>query len=137
MDAVAALSSVDWPAVVAAAAASFVLGALWYGPFFGAAWQDLVGLDEEELDKTHVPLLFGAAFLLELVAAGVLALFLGPEAGALLGLAAGGSVGVFWVAPAVGVIYLFERRPFLHWVIDAGYQVMGFLVMGGVLGLWP
>jgi hypothetical protein len=37
----------------------------------------------------------------------------------------------------LGVIYLFEQRPFKLWLIDAGYQVVNFAAMGAVIGAWP
>jgi len=52
-------------------------------------------------------------------------------------IAAASAVGVCWVAPALGVVYLFEQRSFAHWAVNAGYQVVAFTLMGVVLGLWP
>lgn len=34
---------VNWPAVIAAIVANFILGSLWYGPLFGKTWARLVG----------------------------------------------------------------------------------------------
>jgi hypothetical protein len=46
-------------------------------------------------------------------------------------------VGLIFVAPALGVIYLFESRPLKLWLINAGYQVVNATAMGTVLGVWP
>jgi hypothetical protein len=43
----------------------------------------------------------------------------------------------FFIAPALGVIYLFEQRPFKLWLINAGYQIVNFSAMGAVIGAWP
>ena len=53
------------------------------------------------------------------------------------GLHTGVFTGFFFVATALGVIYLFEQRPFKLWCINAGYQVVNFGVMGTILGVWP
>jgi hypothetical protein len=44
---------------------------------------------------------------------------------------------VLFIAPALGVIYLFESRPLSLWLINAGYQVVNAVAMGAVLGYWP
>ena len=46
------------------------------------------------------------------------------------------ATGLGWVAMSLGVIYLFEPRPFKLWLINSGYQVLTYTVMGGILGAW-
>lgn len=130
------LSTINWLAVLAAAISSFIIGGLWYGPLLGKAWMRAAGVGEETLKQGSQGMIFGVSFALQLVAAAVLALFIGPEADLAFGLAAGGAVGLFWVSTAFGVVYLFERRPLGHWAINSGYQVLAFLVMGAILGAW-
>ena len=130
------IGAINWLAVVAAAVATFLLGGLWYGPLLGKRWMAVSGVSEPEL-AGGTGRIFGLSFVLQLIAAAVLALFIGPEASVGFALAAAGAVGLFWVAPAFGVVYLFERRPLGHWGINAGYHVLSFLIMGLVLGLWP
>lgn len=136
MDLETVIGIIPWAGVLVAAAATFVLGGLWYGPLFGERWSELTGVTAEDRAKGETPRIFASAFVLQLLAALVLAPFLGPDATLTTGLAAGGAVGLFWVGTAIGVVYLFEGRSFLHWFIDAGYHVLGFLVMGGILGAW-
>lgn len=135
MDPATAFSSINWLAVIVAAIATFVLGGLWYGPLFGKSWQRAAGVSDEAA-KGGAGKIFGVSFVMELVAATVLAMFIGPGAGVAAGLFAGGSVGLFWVATAFAVVYLFERRPAAHWLVNAGYQVVAFFLMGGILGAW-
>jgi hypothetical protein len=52
--------------------------------------------------------LTGWPFVLQLVAAVVLAMFIGADATFSFAFLAAASVGLFWVAPAFGVVYLFE-----------------------------
>jgi hypothetical protein len=52
------------------------------------------------------------------------------------GMTAGALAGAGWVAAALGVTYLFERRPLALFLINAGYQIVAFVVMGAILGAW-
>jgi len=131
-----AMGSIHWLAVLVAAVATFVLGGLWYGPLFQTRWMAAAGVTPERLRQGSVGRIFGVAFVLQLVAAFVLAMFIGPEASLAVGTAAGLAVGLFWVAASLGVIYLYERRPLAHWAINAGYQVLAYTVMGAILGIW-
>lgn len=128
--------TLNWLAIVAAAASSFVIGGLWYGPLFGKAWMRASGMTEEKAAQGRMGMIFGLSFVLELVAAVVLAMFIGAEASIGFAVAAGASVGLFWVAPAFGVVYLFEQRPLAQWALNAGYHVVAFTVMGVILGVW-
>lgn len=130
------MATVNWLAVLAAAAASFVLGGLWYGPLFGGTWMRVSGVTEEQLGGGGAGRIFGVSFVLQVVAAAVLAMFIGPDAGFAFAVAAAGSVGLCWVATSLGVIYLFERRPLAHWLVNGGYVVVAFLLMGVILGAW-
>lgn len=129
-------SAINWLAVVLAAVSSFIIGGIWYGPLFGKVWMRSSGMTEELAKKANMGMIFGLSFVLQLVAAAVLAMFIGPDATFSFALFAAGAVGIFWVAPAFGVVYLFEHRPFAHWVVNAGYHIVAFLVMGAILGLW-
>jgi hypothetical protein len=49
---------------------------------------------------------------------------------------AGALVGLCWVGTSFGITYLFERKPFILFAINAGYHLVTFTVMGTILGLW-
>ncbi len=133
----AALATIDWLAVLTAAVATFLIGGLWYGPLFGRRWMAASGVGEERLREGGRGRIFGVAFLLQLVAAAVLALFVPTQTTVGTGALAGFAVGLFWVATSLGVIYLYERRPLAHWAVNAGYQMIAYAVMGAILGAWP
>ena len=123
-------------AVIAAAVATFILGGLWYSPaLFGKAWQREAGVSDEQLRTSNKGLIFGVAFLLSLIAAYVFALFLGPRPPVSLGLGAGFSAGLCWVAASFGISYLFERRSFKLF-INGGYHTLQFTIIGLLLALW-
>ncbi len=124
-------------AVLAAAVATFVLGGLWYSPaLFGKAWQREAGVTDEQMRTSNKARVFGLAFILSLVAAVVFALFLGPRPPMSLGLGAGFSAGLCWVAASFGINYLFEQRSFKLWLINAGYHTLQFTIIGVILALW-
>lgn len=131
------MGTLNWLAVGAAAVSSFVIGGLWYGPVFGKEWMRATGITEEQAARASTGKIFGVSLLLQLVAAAVLAMFIGAEATVGFAVAAGASVGVFWIAPALGVVYLFEQRSFVHWAVNAGYHAVAFTVMGLILGVCP
>jgi hypothetical protein len=132
------LADVNWLAVVVATVLAFALGALWYSKaLFGTAWMQEIGLTEEAINNANMARTFGLTFVLQLLSAAALSALLGDDSGWLDGLHTGLWVGVFWVATAYGVTYLFEQRPLRLWLINAGYYVVWFAITGVVIGAWP
>ena len=130
------MPALNWFAVVVAAVATFVLGGVWYSPaLFYKPWLRLNAFDEEMLKRGNQAFIFGGSFVLQLVAVVNLAAF---TAGHDLGfvVAASAAVGIGWVATAFGVTYLFERRPFALFAINAGYHIVSYVMIGVILGLW-
>lgn len=132
------MPEVNLLAVLAAAAASFLLGGLWYSPvLFARAWQREAGVTDAQLQNANMGLIFGLAFVLSLVAAFVFAVFLGPRPPLALGLGAGASAGLCWVASSFGINYLFERKSLKLFLINGGYHTLQFTIIGLILALWP
>ena len=52
------------------------------------------------------------------------------------GLTAGALAGIGWVAASFGITYLFERKSMKLFLVNAGYQAVTYIVMGGILGVW-
>jgi hypothetical protein len=131
------MPEVNYLAVIAAAVATFVLGGLWYSPaLFGKVWRREAGVTEEQMKNANMAKVFGLAFVLSLIAAWVFALFLGPRPPMALGLGAGFSAGLCWVAASFGINYLFERKSFKLWLINGGYHTLQFTIVGLILALW-
>ncbi|MFQ5529989.1 MAG: DUF1761 domain-containing protein [Gemmatimonadota bacterium] len=126
--------SINGLAVLAAASSALLLAGLWYGPLFGQPAERLSNAEHAETPGRWRPL--WGTFLLQIAAAAVLAMFVGPDAGLAFGTWFGFSAGFFWVGTALGVVYLFERRSVTHWAVNAGYQVLAFTLMGAILGAW-
>lgn len=130
------VGSINWLAVLAATVSAFVLGGVWYGPLLGKAWQKANGLSDEDIARSNMAVIYGGAFLLTLLAAVSLALFIGKNSDWSFGLFAGTMTGVFFVSTFLGVLYLFERKPLSLFWINAGYCSLTFAIMGVILGAW-
>lgn len=124
-------------ALLVAALCGFVIGGLWYGPLFQKPWMAASGMSFEQGRKQNVPLVFGTTYVLNVVIAFGIAMLAGRGHGVLWTAHAGFFASLIFIAPALGVIYLFESRPLKHWLINAGYQVVNATAMGAVLGAWP
>jgi hypothetical protein len=125
------MPQVSLVATLVATVAGFVLGALWYGPLFGTAWMAARGVSGDELQRRVNPgVAYGVTFVLGLVASFVFGMFLGPHPSLALGLGAGASAGVCWVATALATNYLFEGRPASLSFINGGFHAVRFTLIG-------
>jgi hypothetical protein len=131
------MDHIDWLGIVLGALAFFAVGAVWYTVLFGKAWQAAVGLSDEQLKTgANMPLIFGACLLLELLVSltvGHLYAATAPSDRAKLMMSVGLAVGV--MAPAIGICYLYMRKPLKLFLIDAGHFVVGMAAVGGVFVL--
>ncbi len=127
------MPDINWLAVFAAAASSFVLGGVWYS-VLGNAWLKAAGLTKERAMAGNKALIFGGSFVLALISAATFAIFLGPDLDAATGALHGLTAGLCWVAASYGISYLFEMRPLSLWLINGGYHTLQFTVIGAILG---
>jgi hypothetical protein len=126
-------------AVLAGFVVQFVLGFLWYGPFFGAPWMDMVGLDMVTIEAnppgagvwiTNVVASGAAMYLLAwiFVKMNVNTLLKGLFWGALLGF-----VFVLLDSMRTG---MYNGDPYgLAW-ITGGFSMTGLALGGLILGGW-
>jgi hypothetical protein len=127
----------NFAAIFVAALMSFAIGGLWYSPLlFARAWMKEAGLTEQQTQEAPMGRIFGLAAVASLVMAFNLAAFIGPKASLGFGLFAGAAAAIGWVAMSLGVIYLFEQRSLKLWLINSGYQVIAYTLMGGLIGVW-
>jgi Protein of unknown function (DUF1761) len=130
-------ATVNYIAALVAALAGFVIGWIWYGPLFQKPWMQLTGMTKEKGAQSSMALTMGTAYLLNLISGIGLSMLIGRSGGWLTGLHTGLMVGVFFVATALGVIYLFEQRPLKLYFINAGYQLVNLAAIGTIIGVWP
>ena len=125
-------------AVFVCAVMSLVIGAVWWSPLlFSKAWQKENGLTDEQLAGANLPKTFGLTFLLAWLMSYNLAFFLGAHGTTWQwGLIAGLLTGVGWVAAMFIVIAIFEQRSLKYILINCGYIIVYFAVIGFILGIW-
>lgn len=126
-----------WSQIVAALA-MFGLGALWYSPkMFAKPWMELTGLKDKEMRstaKTKMAMMYSGALFASFVAASALKMvMLAMNAQTLFsGIVVGLMVGLAFVFTSFSTAYGFSGRPRKLLLIDAGYQVAGFVLMGAI-----
>lgn len=129
---------VNWLAVAVAVIAAFAVGMVWYSPIlFGKIWQREAKLTDADIAAGNMVLIFGTTAVMAAVAAVLFAAHLGPEPELSDSVLFGLIVGAGWVATSFATGYLFERRSFTLWLINAGYNVALFLAIGLIIGVWP
>lgn len=123
-------------AILAAAVSAFVVGGLWYSPvLFGNAWKR-ANLFKDDPGPAGAKV-FIVSFVLTLVMAVNLAMFLNdPKTTVAWGAAAGFLAGFGWAAMGIGIVALFERRPWTYTVINGGYLTVALVIMGAIIGAW-
>jgi len=131
----------NYLAVVVAAVAYWVLGAIWFGVVFGRQWLQL-----EHIPPEQVAAMKGAAaafpyimsFVLNLIIAFVLAQLCAWRNATTA--ARGASLGVLlWIGIIGPVTYttnMYEMRPLNLFLLNEGYVLVGLFLMGAILGAW-
>jgi hypothetical protein len=123
--------------VVAATAAGYVLGAIWYAPpVFGNRWMAALGKTKEQLGSPARAM--GLTLITCLISAWVLAVIL-ARAG--VGSAMGGAVAGVGVGLGVYGLNLYSDSLFAGIslrliLIQAGYRASQYALMGAILGAW-
>jgi hypothetical protein len=129
-------------AVLVAALATFLVGALWYTALFGKRWQQLQGFTEERMKEMQAirppPVFFSILLACYLVLAVVVAILAG-----LTGVtsAAGGMVlgVILWVGPTAALKMTDHNasfKPHALFAIDGGFQLVALLITGAIIGAW-
>ena len=134
------MPQVNYVAVLVAAFAAFILGWAWYSPLlFSKAWraENSLMMEKHKTQPPRMGRLLSTAFVTATIAAYAMAVLLVPlqHHSLEIGLRRGFAAGVCWLATAFGSNYTFEGKSLRHWMIDAGYYVVQFTLMGVILGL--
>lgn len=125
-------------AVIVAAVSTFILGGLWWSPLmFEKAWKRENNFTDEFLKKGNMPKIFGLSFIFTLIMSYNLAFFLNDtkiDAG--MGALYGFLTGFGWVAMAIFVLGMFERKSWTLMLINGVYMIVSFTIMGLIIGAW-
>ena len=132
------LGSINYLAVVVAALSSFIIGWLWYGPLFGKPWMKLNGFTSEKIKEGGIsmPVIMVVNFIATLLSAFALAMFLGAESDLWFGIFAGIMIAIFWIGTGRLNDVLYERKPWGLFLINVGYNLVIYIIMGAIIGGW-
>ncbi len=134
------LSHVNWLALLVAAVAYFLLGALWYSVLFGKKWAQLVKVDTSnpELKKGMGGMMISTFVLILVVCFGleVLVIKFNFLQEVPYGLKLGLLTGLAFATTAVSISYVYENRPTNLYLINNGYHVLGHMLAATILVLW-
>lgn len=127
--------------LIVAAASTLGIGLLWYSDFFfGKRWRSLALVQEGHWHGGRRVLLIVGVFLLHFLIALFLSVF--TEIAMMIGSNAlyaalmGALLCIGFVATTFGINYLFARKPLKLYLIDVGYLLISFTVMGLIIGAW-
>ena len=129
--------AVNWWAVIVSGIILMVLGAVWYSPFlFAKPWMRVTGRKMSEVGSPNVG--YAIAMIANLIIAYVLAVFV-DKFGATT--ASQGMMVAFWLwfgftASASAMNYVFEGKSIQLYAINMGQQLVGMLIIGGILATW-
>jgi len=131
--------------VLAAAVATMILGFLWYSPLlFDKPWTLAMGYDPNDKAKMEemrrgAGKLYGITFIASLISAFVLGkvIEITTVNSIFYGMKIGFAVWMGFVTTVQLTSTLFKKRPIKLYLIDTGYQLVCYLVMGAILARWP
>ena len=133
----ATFGEINYLAVLVAAVLYMGLGALWYGPLWGKPWMAALGFTDEDVQGGS-PLIYLLPMIFYLLASVVVAFLVNALGLTSIGegmfLAGLGYLG--FLLPSMGSSYAFQGRSTQLFLIDSGYHLLGFLILGIVLTLW-
>lgn len=135
--------SLDLGVVALAALVPMVLGSFWYSPVvFGNHWLTLSRIKTSSIQQARLEIavaLFGS-FLASFIMSFVLAMLIENlfVITAVDGMVLGFWIWLGFVATTMIPEYLFggSAKPYLLYVLNAGYHLLALISMGGLLALW-
>ena len=138
------IMDINYWAVLLSAILAMVLGFLWYGPLFGATWARVVGATFEDkaareaMQKAAMPL-YVVQFLLVLFQIFILAYYVRTWA-EMPGVANAFLIWAAFVMPTVAGASMWNNDSrsiaWTRFLLQAGYQLICFLLFGFVLSYW-
>ncbi len=136
--------TVNYWAVLVCAVLSLGVGAVWYGPLFGRKWMEIVGANPDDMEarkkmqKSAGPL-YLVQFVLTLFQVWVLAYYIGGW-NEVSGLENSLWIWAAFVMPIIAGSSMWnndsKKVAWTRFLIQAGYQLVIFVIFGLVLSYW-
>ncbi len=138
--------AINWWAIIVTTIISVVIGSLWYGPIFGKAWMNAVGISMPEVMTPEMKKMMYRSYALVIIGSLVMNYVLlysivfasayMNASGAYAGIMAGFWNWLGFIAPVTLGSVLWENRPWKYWFITAGYYLVMLLINGAILAGW-
>ena len=130
----------NWWAILVATIASFILGALWYGPVFGKYWMKLMNFDKNSTKKMKLTgtQAMGIGFVITIISVYILAHFVDYLEVTSI---AGAAQLAFWLwlgiqVPVIIGSFLWEGRSFKLFLFNGAYRLIDIILITSILALW-
>jgi hypothetical protein len=139
---------INYLAVLVCAVLSMLVGGIWYGPLFGKKWMEIVGikiedmtpLAKKEMQKKMLPT-YILQFALSIMQALILSYYV--TFGSFIGVSGVCNAFLIWlgfiVPTLAGSVMWNNNSTKIKWtqfLIQAGYQLVIFIIFGLVLFFW-
>lgn len=136
--------TVNYLAILVCGIVAMMLWAIWYGPLFGNTWMHIIGATTQDIEerkkmqKKAAPL-YAVQFLLTLFQVWVLAYYISGWQ------EASGVTNALWiwaafVVPTIAGSAMWNndttKIKWTRFLIQAGYQLVSFMVFGSILYWW-
>lgn len=128
----------NYAAVVVAAVAYWLLGAVWYGVVFSKPWMALEHLTDAQARSMNPVLPYVITFVLNLLIAYVLSQICAWRNAntAARGAAVGILLWIGFVGPITFTTNMYEMRPMELFAINHFFSLAGLCLMGVIIGAW-
>ncbi|MEQ8904339.1 DUF1761 domain-containing protein [Ekhidna sp.] len=125
-------------AVLVAAISNLIVGAIWYSPaLFYNAWKSENNKTDDDFKDINLGKLFGISTILSVIICYNMAFFLGDaNTDWIWGTTAGFLTGFGWAAMIFVIIAMYEQKSIRYMLINGGYIVVYFTLIGFILGIW-
>ncbi len=126
--------------IVAAAAGSWVFGAIWYMAL-SKPWMEAAGIPRDQNGRPQgngSPMPFVLSAICMIIVAGMMRHIFAMAAIDTVGkgLMSGLGIGLFFIAPWIMINNAYGMKPFRLTLIDGGYAMIGCTIIGVILTLF-
>ena len=131
--------SISYLTVLIAAAVYYILGAVWYG-VFSKPWMKAMDKTDDDLEemKKNAPKGYVLSAIASLITAYVLAhiIVIADATTIMAGVETGFWVTLGFVLTTSLSSSVFEDRSMTLYALNGGYNLVGIILMGGILARW-
>jgi len=130
---------VNYLAVAAAAVASYIIAAIWYGAIFSKVWMRLTGITDMKPAPMNMVLMLISSFVMAYVLHH--SIVFGDAYLKTSGISGGLSGAFFlwlgYIATTTLGTKLYEKKPWGLWILDNAFWLISLSVMATILSVWP